>query len=353
MLLRLPTEMLVKIASHAVVPGLVVAAGTNVDARTALRKGTDVAERSRFGGIGVTVREAEQILRTRYACVLDEDWLVSRAAAGRALCRENLMRWVENPVEQGEYHPDAPECEDDFRWEFSDETVVVAGEQNIYIASGWLKMMIAYGADLDAAVQRDGGETPLHLLDAYAPPDAVDVARLLLAAGSDIDARTRPYYDVRGPTPLCWCITAQPCQLGGPEDAHYELATFLIEQGCDVLGAHRGYHNAVRGNRQDEEFPNPLTLLGYLSTTMTCPQTPENQSFVAYFREKLVDLGVGVDSDSDSETESAVAEYRSEIRSDYVAAVQAAHPCHTVSAHEAEAAVDALLARTMRDNGYI
>ena len=74
---------------------------------------------------------------------------------------------------------------------------------------------------------------------------------------------------------------------------------------------------------------------------------------MAYFREKLVDLGVGVDSDSDSETESAVAEYRSEIRSDYVAAVQAAHPCHTVSAHEAEAAVDALLARTMRDNGYI
>ena len=26
-----------------------------------------------------------------------------------------------------------------------------------------------------------------------------------------------------------------------PPDAHYELATFLIEQGCDVLLAHHGY----------------------------------------------------------------------------------------------------------------
>ena len=54
-LLRLPAEILRKIASTSVSPGLVVAAGQNVEARTALRKGTDEAERSRFGGIGVTV----------------------------------------------------------------------------------------------------------------------------------------------------------------------------------------------------------------------------------------------------------------------------------------------------------
>ena len=69
-LLSLPADMLCKIASHVVAPDLVVAAGRDVSARTALRKGTDAAERSRFGGIGLTVREAEQVLRTRY-----RDWL--------------------------------------------------------------------------------------------------------------------------------------------------------------------------------------------------------------------------------------------------------------------------------------
>ena len=49
-LLRLPTDVLFKIASHVVAPGLVVAASKNLEARTAFRKGTDAAERSRFGG---------------------------------------------------------------------------------------------------------------------------------------------------------------------------------------------------------------------------------------------------------------------------------------------------------------
>ena len=58
-LLRLPTDVLFKIASQVVSPDLVVAAGRNLEARTALRRGTDAAERSRFGGVGITVREAE------------------------------------------------------------------------------------------------------------------------------------------------------------------------------------------------------------------------------------------------------------------------------------------------------
>ena len=62
-LLSLPADMLCKIAPRSA-PDLVVAAGRDVSARTALRKGTDAAERSRFGGIGLTVREAEQVLRT-------------------------------------------------------------------------------------------------------------------------------------------------------------------------------------------------------------------------------------------------------------------------------------------------
>ena len=86
MLLRLPSDMLLKIASHVVAPGLVVAAGKNLEARTALRKGTDAAERSRFGGtIGLTVREAEHRLRTEYSGVLEKNDLVSRNTAGLAL----------------------------------------------------------------------------------------------------------------------------------------------------------------------------------------------------------------------------------------------------------------------------
>ena len=100
-LLRLPTDVLHKIATHAVLPDLVVAAGRNVEARTALRKGTDEAERSRFGGIGMTVREAERVLRTRYPHILDDSDLASREAAGLALTSANvnivggLQRFVE------------------------------------------------------------------------------------------------------------------------------------------------------------------------------------------------------------------------------------------------------------------
>ena len=98
-LLRLPTDVLYKIATHAVLPELVVAAGTNVEARTALRKGTDEAERSRFGGIGLTVREAEHVLRTRFGVLEDSD-LVSREAAGMALTTKSNV--VGDDVEEGE-----------------------------------------------------------------------------------------------------------------------------------------------------------------------------------------------------------------------------------------------------------
>ena len=107
MLLRLPTDVLFKIASHVVAPDLVVAAGKNLEVRTALRKGTDAAERSRFGGIGMTVREAEHELRTRYRNIVDESSLASREAAGRAFSRRNIVRTDER-------HPDAPANRDDW-----------------------------------------------------------------------------------------------------------------------------------------------------------------------------------------------------------------------------------------------
>ena len=268
MLLRLPSDMLLKIASHVVSPDLVVAAGKNLEARTALRKGTDAAERSRFGGIGLTVREAEQVLRTRYREEMHGDYLESRAAAGSTLGVGTLLC-------NHEAHPDAPEARD--RWfDFHGGAY--------FFASGLLSAMIAYGADLD--VHYWGGYTPLHYVAVCAPHDAVELAKLLLAAGHDIDAECMPG-DAAGPTPLCWCISAQQ-----PTDAHYELARFLIEQGCDVLRAHNGYRNAVEGN-----YDHPQTLLEYLYRH---PRTPANELFTAFLRGKLESLGEEVESDPGS-----------------------------------------------------
>jgi len=269
MLLRLPTDVLFKIASHVVAPDLVVAAGKNLEARTALRKGTDAAERSRFGGIGLTVREAEQVLRTRYREEMHGDYLESRAAAGSTLGVGTLLC-------NHEAHPDAPEARD--RWfDFHGGAY--------FFASGLLSAMIAYGADLD--VQFWGGYTPLHYVAVCAPHDAVELAKLLLAAGHDIDAECMPG-DAAGPTPLCWCIsTGQQ-----PTDAHYELARFLIEQGCDVLRAHDGYRNAVEGN-----YDYPQTLLEYLYRH---PRTPANELFTALLRGQLESLGEEVESDPGS-----------------------------------------------------
>ena len=145
--------------------------------------------------------------------------------------------------------------------------------------------MIAYGADLD--VHYWGGYTPLHYVAVCAPHDAVELAKLLLAAGHDIDAECMPG-DAAGPTPLCWCIsTGQQ-----PTDAHYELARFLIEQGCDVLRAHDGYRNAVEGN-----YDYPQTLLEYLYRH---PRTPANELFTALLRGQLESLGEEVESDPGS-----------------------------------------------------
>ena len=269
MLLRLPTDVLFKIASHVVAPDLVVAAGKNLEARTALRKGTDAAERSRFGGNpGLTVSEAEQVLRTRYRPYAGVDYLASRAAAGGTLGVGTLLC-------NHEAHPDAPEARD--RWfDFHGGAY--------FFASGWLSAMIAYGADLD--VQYWGGYTPLHYVAVCAPHDAVELAKLLLAAGHDIDAEGNPR-DSAGPTPLSWCISARQ-----PTDTHYELATFLIEEGCDVLLAHNGYRSAVEDMASLGDPHHPKTLLEWLERH---PRTPANELFTAFFRQQLESLGVDVE----------------------------------------------------------
>ena len=199
-LLRLPTDVLHKIATHAVLPELVVAAGTNVEARTALRKGTDEAERSRFGGIGMTVREAERVLRTRYPHILDDSDLASREAAGLALTKKSNV--VGDDVEEGE-------------------------EQRIH--QGMVKALLAYGAEPSVPEDSDFGNTLLHL--APIADDPVAFARLLIAAGANIDARSCAP-NAAGLSPLTWCL-----EMGEGQSPCYDLAIFLIEQGCDVVQA--------------------------------------------------------------------------------------------------------------------
>ena len=185
-------------------------------------------------------------------------------------------------------------------------------EVNVFFATGWCKTMLAYGADLDAQNVQSDGYTPLHLLAAYAPPIAVarDVVRLLVAAGNDIDAHCLSYHEDRGPTPLCWCLTAHPAQLGGPTDAHYELASFLIEEGCDVLLSHHEYlrMGAVLERDGGMMWPSPSRAAAPCrGATGKMPLALESGSdaevhgrFLAFFREKLEAAGLDSDSESDS-----------------------------------------------------
>ena len=210
-LLRLPTDVLFKIASHTVAPDLVVAAGRNVEARTALRKGTDEAERSRFGGIGMTVREAERVLRTRYPHILDDSDLASREAAGLALTKKSNV--VGDDVEEGE-------------------------EQRIH--QGMVKALLAYGAEPSVPEDSDFGNTLLHL--APIADDPVAFARLLIAAGANIDARSCAP-NAAGLSPLTWCL-----EMGEGQSPCYDLAIFLIEQGCDVVQAAADFACQYGGN---------------------------------------------------------------------------------------------------------
>ena len=252
-LLSLPADMLCKIASHVVAPDLVVAAGRDVSARTALRKGTDAAERSRFGGIGLTVREAEQVLRTRYRdCVRHID-LESRKSVSEGLGQRYIVFYA------NEEHPDAH-----------------ATTNGRCVASQFIRTIIAYGANPVEPPRSGTGTTPLHFLSAYVPPDAIDLAKLLLAAGVDMDAEGSPF-DRSGTCALSWCIS----HTHDWTDERCALATFLIEQGCDVLKADVGY-------QAQAEQDNDHTLLEALENL---DRTPANELILGLISAKLVAAG--------------------------------------------------------------
>ena len=251
-LLSLPADMLCKIASHVVAPDLVVAAGRDVSARTALRKGTDAAERSRFGGVGLTVREAEQVLRTRYW-----DWLGDVDLDSRESVRERLdMRYIVFDRYKRD-HPDAP------------ATVERTG-----VASQLIRTIIAYGADPAEPI---GGTTPLHFVAAYVPQDAIILTKLLLAAGVDMDVEGCPI-DCAGTCALSWCIGGT----GDWTDERCALATFLIEQGCDVVKADAAY------GLVSDHFDGNSALLADLERV---PRTPGTERLMGLVRAALEAAG--------------------------------------------------------------
>ena len=145
---------------------------------------------------------------------------------------------------------------------------VKLGGGKFFVGYELVSPLVAYGADLDFSIRGDGIH-PLHYLAVYAPGEAMKFARLLLAAGRDIDPECAQG-DVNGRTPLCWCLTA-----GRLTKAHYQLATFLIENGCDVLKAHIGWNQLFGGT---------LTLLDILRQQ---PRTTTNLRFTQYFQDKL------------------------------------------------------------------
>ena len=185
--------------------------------------------------------QAEQILRTTYRAPHAN--LASRRAAGRTLGLVTSLA-------------------------AKNDGFVKLGGGKFFVGFELVSPLVAYGADLDASI-RPGGTHPLHYLAEYAPGEAMKFARLLLAAGRDIDPKC-PI----GTTPLCWCLTA-----GRLTKAHYQLATFLIENGCDVLKAHIGWNRVF--NRLGQEGPTLLDILRSQTRTTT------NLRFTQYFGDKL------------------------------------------------------------------
>ena len=159
----------------------------------------------------MTIREAERVLRTRYPHILDDSDLASREAAGLALTKKSNV--VGDDVEEGE-------------------------EQRIH--QGMVKALLAYGAEPSVPEDSDFGNTLLHL--APIADDPVAFARLLIAAGANIDARSCAP-NAAGLSPLTWCL-----EMGEGQSPCYDLAIFLIEQGCDVVQAAADFACQYGGN---------------------------------------------------------------------------------------------------------
>lgn len=221
--LGLPDDILRRIAACSGASAVVVACASRgtADKRLALRKGVDDFERARFcGRPGLTIREAEQML-PEYA----ED-LTTRRSAGKLLATSVLY----------------DNC----------STLLV-------------ERFLVYGASpnerVRANMSRSNGHwlgTPLHWVARLSHRDSLAKARLLVAAGADINAMAKnvgagPSYRPRH-SPLTWALSKPACvETGGidswvgeiisfdqrEESVCAAVAIYLLERGADARQAAR------------------------------------------------------------------------------------------------------------------
>ena len=240
----------------------------------------------------MTVREAEHVLRTRYRNIVPAVLLESRDQARCAFSRKNIICTDED-------HPDAPEDIEDL---LDDDG------QAVFVASRFVRTLLAYGADPSGL--RNESFTPLHLVAAYVPSDAIELARFLLAAGADIDAECDPD-DVAGTCALTWCITLTD---GPASDARCALATFLVEQGCDVAKADAGFTEAnVSGPWGDERTllaslaqhstPAGERLLDLVTAALEEAGPERRQAAADAARQRFSEMGQYISSDDDSDAD--------------------------------------------------
>ena len=201
-------------------------------------------------------------------------------------------------------HPDITDYAKFIRLPPNNPTTMVS-----WVAARCIRTLLAYGAD--PTLRNESGYTPLHFVTANIAPGALDLAKLLLAAGVDIDAECCPI-DLAGTSALSWSLALHDRMRSF--DPRCEMATFLIEQGCDVVRAHAGFAVSAHYNESSEAR---RTLLGAIEGR---PRTPANERLMNLIREALDAAGPGrhlaafreaqrrldawIESDSDSDSNS-------------------------------------------------
>ena len=180
--IRLRLRLLLrKIASTSVSPGLSSPPGR--------RAATDEADR-----VAASASPSRgYILRTRYREYTDERWLASRAAAGRALCRDNLLRWADRDKD---HPPRFPGTRRRLEMGFARSCGVLRDG----VVQDDDRLRRGSRRAERGRIRRTVFSSRLYIHALYDPPDAVDVAQLLIAAGNDI---TFPPQDVALLVPDC------------------------------------------------------------------------------------------------------------------------------------------------------
>ena len=136
------------------------------------------------------------------------------------------------------------------------------------------------------------------------------LACILIAAGADLDARCRAP-NAAGFSPLSWCI-----ECGEGTERSYALASFLIEQGCDVVQAdadfaYQNEHASLIAALEDHPTtPAKTRLMESISLSLETAEPARRQAAADAARRLPTQVGpdaVGMHSgfDSDSDPGSA------------------------------------------------